>query len=163
MTGLLVYCLLFLAWIIYLIIVAPYRVGVDPWFAQAYRFVWARWHPGKWWYTLAEMGTAISLNLVGIFTQNGYLQLYLGLSVVIFHFVVLLLLKPWRFAASDHVDSIVKITLMLLCILATLYVSKQPSEEEKQLRVQFLNLLLAIAVFPLIVAVGYLGKVLWSK
>merc|ERR1711957_217077 len=54
-SGVLVYCVCFASFVVYLVIVAPRRVSNDAMFRRRYRGVWGRYDPKSWWFCLVQM------------------------------------------------------------------------------------------------------------
>lgn len=162
LSGVLVYCIGFASWIIYLIVLAPYRVGVDPYFARANRFIWAKWHPGRWWFTLAELTVAIFINMVAILGDNAYQQIYITTIIFVVYVMLLYDTKPWKFIESTKVDATMKLAVIVMLVLATAFVDI--SDDDRELtKNQFKEILFAVPILPLILAMFFLCQILWRK
>eukprot|EP00746_Dinoflagellata_sp_MGD_P076094 gnl/MRDRNA2_/MRDRNA2_30610_c0_seq1.p1 gnl/MRDRNA2_/MRDRNA2_30610_c0~~gnl/MRDRNA2_/MRDRNA2_30610_c0_seq1.p1 ORF type:complete len:864 (+),score=113.74 gnl/MRDRNA2_/MRDRNA2_30610_c0_seq1:1-2592(+) len=162
LASVLIYCVAFASWIVYLIWLAPYCVGTNPYFAKAYRFIWAKWHPEKWWFTLVELAVAVIINLVSTLASNAYQQIYITAIILMMYTIMLLNLQPWKFFECTRVDAVMKIAMVCFLLLATAFVDIN-DEDRKSTKDQFQVFLVVIPFGPMGIAIFCFLRVLWRK
>eukprot|EP00746_Dinoflagellata_sp_MGD_P132537 gnl/MRDRNA2_/MRDRNA2_66242_c0_seq1.p1 gnl/MRDRNA2_/MRDRNA2_66242_c0~~gnl/MRDRNA2_/MRDRNA2_66242_c0_seq1.p1 ORF type:complete len:1225 (+),score=131.45 gnl/MRDRNA2_/MRDRNA2_66242_c0_seq1:442-3675(+) len=162
--SVLLYCVGFASWVIYLVKVAPQRAARDKSFHVRYRFIWSNWHPAKWWFCLFQLGYAVILNMTSILGANAYQQVYFASTLLTVYMIIVNNLKPWKFISNTILDCCMKFALGLMCTFATVYVVTTVNEEETTLvRNHLENVLLGIAFCPLVIGIAFLFFVVWRK
>eukprot|EP00746_Dinoflagellata_sp_MGD_P029595 gnl/MRDRNA2_/MRDRNA2_170079_c0_seq1.p1 gnl/MRDRNA2_/MRDRNA2_170079_c0~~gnl/MRDRNA2_/MRDRNA2_170079_c0_seq1.p1 ORF type:complete len:475 (+),score=72.54 gnl/MRDRNA2_/MRDRNA2_170079_c0_seq1:119-1426(+) len=160
--AILLYCVGFVSWIIYLVCVAPRRVGSDEKFCVRYQFIWDRWHPCSWWFSLVMLTFAIALNLIATFTSNGYQQACFSSVLITIYCIMVNNLKPWKFVQNTFVDASLKFCLGLLMLLGYPFITNT-SQNLEQIQDEFNTAILVVVVLPVVGAVCILLQVVWRK
>jgi len=143
----------FFSFVLYLVIVAPFRVSNDPKFRRKFRCLWAKFDPGAWWFCLVHLVYALSLNLVPVLSRSARLQILSIVFVIYFYILILCHIKPWKFALNHWADLATKLGYACFVGLAICFdvgVAEDP------------YVLGPVLLLPIIVPLLFvLGKMLW--
>ena len=129
------YVVAFFAYVARAIFIAPSRVARDEGFALQYHFVWASYHPQRYYWGLATMVTSTLLALVSVLTSGYYTQLYLICIIAVVQLSMNQSVAPYNYDWSNRADTVCNTVFVLLAIVATSYVDVADVSEKSDGRV----------------------------
>jgi len=150
--------------------IAPRMFTGNPTFKTGTGFLLSRWKPTIWYFGPAVMLRNLCFALIGVaYPSDGIAQLVLASSILSIYAAFQSTQAPWRSGALNRVDTVLTITVSVLCMFLLTIV---PMEDEKEVRLDryrpyvmlFFLFAMATMVGMLLYAVLFLfGKIGPSK
>jgi len=147
--GILLFCVGFMCTFTYIVIVAPFCFNIEA-FRKRWRFLFLKFHPRVWWWTLIVLLKALLVNLATVFFSAGVLQVWwLALMCLIYGNACFTCL-PWRFFSSNIADLALHMILVFIAALSTHFADQKNWSEGQISRlvigVSFIPFLLYVAI-----------------
>jgi len=101
--AIIIYCICLLALCTYIIYIAPQKFH-DEKFRIRWKFLFLKFRPDVWWWTLPVMIKGLCMNLSLVFFQDGILQLYWILLTLLAYTGGLVFTFPWRHSFANSFD-----------------------------------------------------------
>jgi len=147
--GILLFCVGFMCTFTYIVIVAPFCFNIEA-FRKRWRFLFLKFHPRVWWWTLIVLLKALLVNLATVFFSAGVLQVWwLALMCLIYGNACFTCL-PWRFFSANIADLALHMILVFIAALSTHFADQKNWSEGQISRlvigVSFIPFLLYVAI-----------------
>jgi len=133
----------------YLCFVAPTKSGQDERFLMSTAFLTVRWNPNRWYWTVVVQCRNLLVALVAVwFPSSVIMQLVMTGAVVSIYTAVSASCTPWRDAFLSMADSVIGLTITLLCLFATILVvePREPAMKEFLQRAGLTSLTIIVVV-----------------
>jgi len=128
--SVLVYVLGFGCLCSYVIYVAPKRFS-DIHFQRRWKFLFIKYRPDVWWWTLAFCVKGFMMNLGFIFLDQGIAQILWILAISIVYVGVAMFANPWRHRAANFFE-VYSHMVMLAVIAIMIWFAHDSAEDPKQ-------------------------------
>jgi len=151
------------AYVTYLVLVAPYKVSVDPNFMVKARFCFGSFRPDRHWWILMQLAYGFTANLSQVVTpaSNVHSKLYMALFFLIILLVLEFRAAPFKFAENNIVDWLFNTTLIGWLIVATSFVDHSSLNQSELDYWNQLYAMLAVLMFGFVLAWAMFRFISW--
>ena len=134
----------------YVVHIAPKRFSEES-FQRRWKFLFIKYRPGAWWWTIAFCTKGVSLNLGLVFLDQGFAQIIWVIAFIGVYMSIAMVYNPWRHRAANFFEIFSHMTL--LSVLALLmWFAHGAVDNTKQVADDISILLIAIHAHVLFVA-----------
>mmetsp|Transcript_57841 Transcript_57841/g.108934 ORF Transcript_57841/g.108934 Transcript_57841/m.108934 type:complete len:476 (-) Transcript_57841:121-1548(-) len=132
------------------ILVGPHRFG-DITFQRRWKFLFIKYRPDVWWWTLAFCAKGVLMNLGFVFLDKGISQLNWIMGISGLYCCLSILYMPWRHRGANIVEVYAHIGLMFVISLFTWY-AHDAVEDPTKIANQIAKVAIVINLSPLVLA-----------
>lgn len=158
LVALLVYCLSVLAYVLYVVSIAPRRFPVDPRFRVRHRGLWAKYTPTTWWFCITSLAYALALNLSVVLFITGRGQLVSCIFSTILYIWFITHARPFKFTITYLADMFCKSGYLFFSVIAITTIEDPPFDMAKA------QVFMLISGFlPIVVCIFLVARYFWYR